>query len=444
MFSLKVYLNISLLSVLLTGISPGQSSHEESVLDRFLRYAKINTESKEGVDTVPSTAHQFNLARILVKELQEMGISDARLDDHCFVYGTIPCNLTGEDCGKVPSIGFISHLDTSPEVSGDHVNPIVHHNYQGNDISLPGDSAQVITTGANPRLRDNTGSDIITADGTTLLGADDKAGIAEIMTAIQTLAHDTTIHHGTVRVAFTPDEETGTGVAKFDLKGFGAQYAYTVDGGFAGEISNETWNADEALLTFRGHNTHPGNAKGKMVNSLYILSDFISRLPENMRPEATDKREGFLHPYSGTMTAEQSDLRILLRSFDTSGLTKERRILMDIRKGTLEKFPSGKIDIVFQESYRNMKLKLDRVPFVTEYALEACRGAGLQPKLVPTRGGTDGSDLTAMGLPCPNLFTGGENFHSKLEWIPVRGMEKAVQTIVNLIKIWKQESLPPK
>ncbi len=440
----KSLLRILLISLFPTGILLGYSSHDESVVDRFLRYVKINTESREGVDTVPSTAGQWILGRLLVKELQELGVSDARIDSHCCVYGTVPGNLPGRDSGRVPPIGFISHMDTSPDVSGNHVVPIVHHDYQGEQIILPGDSSQILTTGANPRLRDNIGSDIITSDGTTVLGADDKAGIAEIMTVVQTLLRDSALHHGTVRVAFTPDEETGTGIAKFDIRGFGAQYAYTVDGGFPGEISNETWNADEAIVTFGGHSTHPGDAKGKMINSLYPLSDFISRLPENLRPEATEKREGFIHPYTGTMNAEESDLRILLRSFDTSGLTKQRRILMDIRKETMEKFPSGKIDIVFRESYRNMKLKLDKVPFVTEYALQACRDAGLQPRIIPTRGGTDGSELTQMGLPCPNLFTGGENFHSKLEWIPVRGMEKAVQTILNLVKIWTQQSLPPK
>jgi tripeptide aminopeptidase len=443
--SLQKLLILLILSIFfISDLSMGFQSHRESVVDRLLRYVRINTQSKEGVDSIPSTPNQMVFARLLVEELQQLGVGDAHVDNHSYVYGTIPSNLPERDRAKVPSIGFISHLDTSPEVSGDRISPVIHHTYQGKDIFLPADSTQVITTNENPRLHDNIGSDIITADGTTLLGADDKAGIAEIMTAVQKLLSDSTIHHGTVKIAFTPDEEVDNGGTYFDIQGFGAQYAYTVDGGQTGEVSNETWNADEAIATFRGNNTHPGNAKGKMINSLYMVSDFISRLPENLKPETTEKRAGFLHPYTGTLDVGESRIRILLRSFDTSGLTKQHHILLDLCKQTMEKFPFGKIDIDFRESYRNMKLKLDKVPFVTQYALEACRDAGLQPLLIPIRGGTDGSDLTGKGLPCPNLFTGGENFHSKLEWIPVRGMEKAVETIVNLITIWTKKSLPPK
>jgi tripeptide aminopeptidase len=413
---------------------------KESVVDRFLRYVKIDTQSKEDVDSIPSTQKQFNLARLLVEELKALGLTDARVDAHCYVYATLPSNLPSEQANKVPTIGLLSHMDTSPAVSGEHVYPIVHKNYQGGDIVLPKDNTQVISVKDNPRLLDNIGSEIITADGTTLLGADDKAGIAEILTVLQTLVHNPSLKHGTIKIAFTPDEEVGKGADAFDVKGFGAQYAYTVDGGQTGEISNETWNADQATITVQGKSTHPGTAKGVMVNSLYAMADFVSRFPDDMKPETTEGRVGFLHPYTGTLETEESKIKVLLRDFDLEGLERQKKILYSMKDETLKKFPNVKIDIDIKESYRNMRLVLDKYQFVTEYALEACKRSGVTPIFKPIRGGTDGARLTFKGLPCANIFTGGENFHGKLEWIPVRGMEKAVETVLNLIQIWVEKN----
>ena len=417
-----------------------QQRTQQSVLERFLRYVRIDTQSKEDVDSIPSTKKQFDLANLLVQELKELGLNDARVDEHCYVYATLASNLADALTQKVPIIGLISHMDTSPAVSGTNVNPIIHKNYQGGDIVLPNDTTQVISIEKHPRLLDNIGSDIITADGITLLGADDKAGIAEIITALQTLVNNPFIQHGTIKIAFTPDEEVGKGADKFDVKGFGAKYAYTIDGGQTGEISKETWSADAVTVTVHGKSTHPGTAKGIMVNSLYAMAYFISLFPDDMKPETTEKRFGFLHPYTGTLETEESKIKVLLRDFDLGGLEKQRNIIYAMRDSTLKKFPDVKIDIDIKETYRNMRLELDKVLFVTEYAIEACKRAGIKPELKPIRGGTDGSRLTYMGLPCPNIFTGGENYHGKLEWIPLRGMEKAVETILNLIQVWVEKS----
>ncbi|MBI4548619.1 MAG: peptidase T [Ignavibacteriae bacterium] len=417
-----------------------QRRTQQTVLERFLRYVRIDTQSKEDVDSIPSTRKQFDLANLLVQELQELGLTDAYVDEYCYVYATLSSNLPDALAQKVPVIGLISHMDTSPAVSGSNVNPIIHENYRGENIVLPEDPAQVITVEKNPRLLDNIGSVIITADGTTLLGADDKAGIAEIMTVLQTLVNNPSTRHGTIKIAFTPDEEVGKGADKFDVNRFGAKYAYTIDGGQTGEISNETWNADLATIAVRGKSTHPGTAKGIMVNSLYAMAYFVSLFPDDIKPETTEKRIGFLHPYSGTLETEESKVKVLLRDFDLSGLEKQRIILYAMRDSTLKKFPDVKIDIDIKETYRNMRLELDKVQFVTDYAIEACKRAGIKPELKPVRGGTDGSRLTYMGLPCPNVFTGGENYHGKLEWIPLRGMEKAVETILNLIQIWVEKS----
>ena len=383
----------------------GQSpAPRKTVVERFLKYVKIDTQSKDDVDTIPSTRKQFNLAKVLVEELKELGLNDAHVDDHCYVYATLATNLPASVAAKVPVIGLISHMDTSPEVSGANVNAIVHYAYSGGDIRLPNDTSQVITVGKNPRRKDNLSTDIITADGTTLLGADDKAGCSEIMTAIQTLVNDPTIKHGAIKIAFTPDEEVGNGAHGFDVKGFGAQYAYTIDGGQTGEVSNETWNADEAKITIKGKNTHPGTAKGIMNNSLYPMAYFISLFPPGMKPETTEKRVGFLHPYSGTVEVEESKLKVLLRDFDMKGLERQRKILNDMKAKTLKKFPKAVIDIDIKETYRNMKLELDKVPFVTDYAIEACKRTGVKVDFKPVRGGTDGSQLTSTaslnGFPC--------------------------------------------
>jgi tripeptide aminopeptidase len=430
-----------ILAVLLSlSISLGQPKNQ-SVVERFLRYVKIDTQSKEDVDTIPSTRKQFDLARVLAGELKELGLTDARVDAHCYVYASLPSNLPPDEGKKVPAIGLISHMDTSPAVSGANVNPVIHKNYQGGDIVLPKDSTQVITVVKNAHLADCIGSDVITADGTTLLGSDDKSGCAEIMTAIQSLILDPSIKHGTIAVAFTPDEEVGNGAEKFDIEGFGARYAYTVDGEFTGSVNTETWNADEATVTVHGKSTHPGTAKGVMVNSLYALADFILRIPPEMRPEATEKRVGFLHPFTGSLETEESHVKVLLRDFDLSGLERQRKILAGMRDSTRLKYPDVKIDLDIKEKYRNMKLELDKFPLVTEYALQAARRAGVQAELIPVRGGTDGAVLTYRGLPCPNLFTGGQNFHGKLEWVSVKGMESTVATLLNLIQIWTEKSM---
>jgi len=407
---------------------------KEPVLDRFLRYAKIDTQSKEDQQTVPSTRKQFNLANLLAKELKDIGADNVRVNEFAIVYATLPGNLP--DNSKVSVIGFISHMDTSPEVSGENVNPIIHKNYQGGDIVLPKDSTQVITVAKNPVLKRLIGDDIITADGTTLLGSDDKAGIAEIMTMIDTLQQNPQIKHGTIAIAFTPDEEVGGGIDKFDIKAFGAEFAYTVDGETLGEISTESWNARTATVTFHGKNTHPGSAKGIMINSLYALADYIARFPRDMLPETTEGRAGFVHPYTGTMEVEESTLKILLRNFDSSGLDQQEAMLRDMAKATQAKFPDVRITIHVEEDYKNMQEVLKNYPALADNALEAARRAGLQPSIKPIRGGTDGSTLTFKGLPTPDLFTGGENFHGKLEFNSRRGLEKTTETLVNLVQIF--------
>ncbi len=437
----KSYFLLFVLFFSIIQIPFAQQKKNETVVERFLRYVTIDTQSQEDATITPSTQKQFNLAHLLVQELKDIGLQDAHVDSFCFVYASLPSNLSDALAQKVPPIGLISHMDTSPAVSGEHVNPIMHKNYQGGDIVLPNDTSQVITVEKNQHLLDNIGNDIITTDGTTLLGADDKSGIAEIMTMLQTLVNDPSIKHGTLKIAFTPDEEVGTGIDKFDVKNFGAKYAYTVDGGELGEINNETWNADGAMVLVHGKSVHPGDAKGKMVNSMYAVGYFLSRIPDNMKPETTEKREGFIHPDNGTLGVEETKFKMILRHFDVSGLEEQHKLLLSIRDETMQKFPGVKIDIHFTEEYRNMQLKLNQVPFVNDYAIEACKRARVTPKQIPIRGGTDGSNLTDMGLPCPNIFTGGENFHGKQEWIAVQGMEKAVKTLLNLVQIWVEKSI---
>jgi len=411
---------------------------KEQAIDRFLRYVKIDTQSKEDQTTVPSTKKQFDLATLLAKELKELGAQNVRVSEYAIVYATIPGNLP--DNSKVPVIGFIAHMDTSPAVSGENVNAVIHKNYQGGDIVLPKDPSQVITVAKNPDLKELIGDDIITADGTTLLGSDDKAGCAEIMTMVDLLMRNPQIKHGTIAVAFTPDEEVGGGIDKFDVKGFGAQFAYTVDGEELGEISNETWSARTATVTFKGKSTHPGTAKGVMVNAMYALADYLSRFPKDMLPETTDGRVGFVHPYTGVTDVEESSLKILLRDFDMSGLDSKETLLKKMAVETGKKFPEVKIAVDVKENYRNMKEALKDYPQLTEYAMEATRRAGLTPKLNPIRGGTDGSNLTFRGLPCPNLFTGGHNFHGKLEFNSRRGLEKTTEMLVNLVQLFAEKS----
>ena len=432
---------VFLLTVVITASTQAQTQLKpptEAVLDRFLRYVKIDTQSAEDQPTTPSTRKQLNLANLLAKELTALGAQNVRVSEFGIVYATVPGNLA--DNSKVPVIGFISHMDTSPAVSGENVNPIIHKKYQGGDIVLPKDQTQVISVAKNPGLKDLIGDDIITADGTTLLGSDDKAGVAEIMTMIDTLKQNPQIKHGTLAIAFTPDEEVGTGIEKFDVKGFGAKFAYTVDGEELGEISDETWSARTATVTFQGKSTHPGTAKGIMVNAMYALSDYLGRFPHDMLPETTEGRVGFVHPYTGTADVETSTVKILLRDFDVSGLDAKEKLLRDMVAQTQAKFPEVKVSIDVKENYKNMKEVLKNFPELTENAMEASRRAGLKPFLKPIRGGTDGSNLTFEGLPTPNLFTGGHNFHGKLEFNSRRGLEKSTETLLHLVQLFAEKA----
>lgn len=431
----------SVLCLIFVVVSQAQSQLKpptESAMDRFLRYVKIDTQSQEDQTTTPSTRKQLNLANLLAKELTAVGAQNVRVSEFGIVYATVPGNLA--DNSKAPVVGFIAHMDTSPAVSGENVNAVIHKNYQGGDITLPKDPTQVITVAKNPVLKELIGDDIITADGTTLLGSDDKSGVAEIMTMIDTLRQNPQIKHGTLAIAFTPDEEVGTGIEKFDVKGFGAKFAYTVDGEELGEISDETWSARTATVTFQGKSTHPGTAKGIMVNAMYAIADYLDRFPHDMLPETTEGRVGFVHPYAGVIDVETSNLKILLRDFDISGLDAKEKLLRDMVAQTAAKFPEVKITIDVKENYKNMKEVLKNFPELTNNAMEAARRAGLKPFLKPIRGGTDGSRLTFEGLPTPNLFTGGGNFHGKLEFNSRRGLEKTTETLINLVQIFAEKS----
>jgi tripeptide aminopeptidase len=410
---------------------------KETALDRFLRYAKIDTQSAEDQPTTPSTRKQLNLANLLAKELKEIGAENVRVSEFGIVYASLPGNLP--DNSKVPVVGFIAHMDTSPAVSGENVNVIIHKNYQGGDIVLPKDPTQVIAMARNPELKELIGDDILTADGTTLLGSDDKSGVAEIMTMVDTLIQNPQLKHGTIAIAFTPDEEVGTGVEKFDVKAFGAKLAYTVDGEALGEISNETWSARTATVTFKGKSTHPGTAKGIMVNAMYALGDYLARFPKDMLPETTEGRVGFVHPYAGVVDVEESSVKILLRDFDMSGLDSKEKLLRDMVAQTQAKFPEVKIAIEVKENYKNMKEVLKDYPELTDNAIEAARRAGVKAFIKPIRGGTDGARLTFQGLPTPNLFTGGSNFHGKLEFNSRRGLEKTTETLVNLVQLFGEK-----
>ncbi len=435
---MRSFLTIAL-CLLCVGVANAQlKAPTEPVMDRFLRYVKIDTQSQEDQTTVPSTRKQLNLANLLARELTALGAQNVRVSEFGIVYATVPGNLA--DNSKVPVVGFIAHMDTSPAVSGENVNAIIHKNYQGGDIVLPKDTSQVISVAKNPVLKELIGDDIITADGTTLLGSDDKSGIAELMTMIDILRQNPQIKHGTLAIAFTPDEEVGGGIEKFDIKSFGAKVAYTVDGGVLGEISDETWSARTATVKFQGKSTHPGSAKGIMVNAMYAIGDYLGRFPKDMLPETTEARVGFVHPYAGVIDVEQSSVKILLRDFDVSGLDAKEKMLRDMVAETAKKFPEVKITINVEENYKNMKEVLKNFPELTSNAMEAARRAGLKPFMKPIRGGTDGARLTFRGLPTPNLFTGGSNFHGKLEFNSRRGLEKSTETLVHLVQIFAEKS----
>jgi tripeptide aminopeptidase len=407
------------------------------VTERFLRYVVIDTQSDPASPTCPSTEKQKDLGRLLAAELREMGLSDAHLDDHGYVYATIPANTAKQ----VPVICFCSHMDTSPDCTGANVKPQVVRNYQGGDIVLPADPSQVIRFAEHPALGRQIGHDIITTDGTTLLGADNKAGVAEIMDAVQFLTRNPRIKHGTIKILFTPDEEIGRGVDMADLKKLGANFAYTIDGESAGQIEDETFSADAATITIDGVSTHPGFAKGKMEHAIKIAAAIVDRLPKNTcSPETTEGREGFLHPTSLSGTLERATLGLIVRDFSEEGLREKEELLENIVKDVMLDYPRSTWRIDIKQQYRNMKQVIDRHPEIVDYAVEAIRRAGLDPVKTSIRGGTDGSRLSFMGLPCPNIFAGEHAFHSRLEWVSRQDMEKAVQTIVHLTMIWEERA----
>ena len=408
-----------------------------TVTERFLRYVVIDTQSDPASSTYPSTGKQKDLGRLLVAELQAMGIGDAHLDQHGYVYATIPANTQK----KVPVICFCSHMDTSPDCTGRNVKPQLVRNYRGGDITLPADPAQVIRVAEHPALKDQIGNDIITTDGTTLLGADNKAGVAEIMDAAHALVHNPQIKHGTIKILFTPDEEIGRGVDKVNLKKLGADFAYTIDGETAGTIEDETFSADGVTITIEGVSTHPGFAKGKMEHAIKIAAAIVDRLPKDTcSPETTEGKQGFLHPIGITGALEKATLGFIVRDFTEVGLKEKEGLLEGIVKDVMKGFPRSTYAIEIKEQYRNMKEVIDRHPEIVDYAIEAIRRAGLKPVRSSIRGGTDGSRLSFMGLPCPNIFAGEHAFHSRLEWVSVQDMERAVQTIVHLAMIWEERS----
>ncbi|CAN5886204.1 peptidase T [soil metagenome] len=408
-----------------------------TVLERFLRYVKIDTQSDPNSSSVPSTEKQKDLGKILVEELTAIGINDAQMDEFGYVYATIPATTDK----KVPVICFCSHMDTSPDCSGKDVKPQVHKNYDGKDIVLPGDESQVIRFAEHDDLKNQVGNDIVTSDGTTLLGADNKSGLAEIMDAADYLIKHPEIKHGKIRILFTPDEEIGRGVDKADMKKLAADFGYTMDGESLGHIENETFSADGATLVINGVSTHPGFAKGKMENALKIAAQVLDRLPKDkFTPETTSGKEGFVHPTSVAGTLEQTTISFILRDFSDEGLRHKEQLLRDTVDEAMKCYPKSTYTLTVKEQYRNMKVMLDKYPQVVDYAIEAIKRSGITPHCSSIRGGTDGSRLSFMGLPCPNIFAGEHAFHSRQEWVSVQDMEKAVEVIVNLVQIWEEKS----
>jgi tripeptide aminopeptidase len=408
-----------------------------TVTERFLRYVVIDTQSDASSSTCPSTEKQKDLGRLLASELKTIGLADAHLDEHGYVYATIPAN-TGK---SVPVICFCSHMDTSPDCTGTNVKPQIVKNYRGGDIALPADPVQVIRVAEHPELKNQIGNDIITTDGTTLLGADNKAGVAEIMDAAHFFINNPQVKHGTIKILFTPDEEIGRGVDKVDLKKLGADFAYTIDGETAGHIEDETFSADGATITIEGVSTHPGFAKGKMEHAIKIAAAIIDRLPKDTcSPETTEYKQGFLHPIGISGALEQATIGFIVRDFTNEGLKEKERLLENIVRDVMKNYPRSTYRMEVKEQYRNMKQVIDRHPEIVDYAIEAIRRAGLEPHRSSIRGGTDGSRLSFMGLPCPNIFAGEHAFHSRLEWVSRQDMEKAVQTIVHLATIWEERA----
>ncbi len=410
---------------------------QHRVRDRFLRYVQIDTQSDPESGTVPSTEKQKNLGRLLVEELKSLGVTDAELDEYGYVYATVPATVEHD----VPVLCFCAHMDTSPDCSGANVKPIVHRNYDGSPIVLPDDPAQVIDPEQHPDLKKQIGNDIITASGTTLLGADNKSGVAAIMDAVEYWMTHPEVPHGKIHILFTPDEEIGRGVDHVDMDKLGADYGYTIDGEAAGTLEDETFSADAVTIRIRGVSAHPGFAKGKLENAVKIAADILAALPKDrLSPETTEGREGFIHPVSVQGIAEEATIQFIIRDFVTEGLKEKEALLKSIVDEVMARYPNSRAEFIVTEQYRNMKEVLDQHPLVVELAEEAIRRAGLQPVRRSIRGGTDGSRLSFMGLPCPNIFAGEHAFHSKHEWVSVQDMEKSAETIVHLAALWAERT----
>jgi tripeptide aminopeptidase len=407
-----------------------------SALERFLRYVRIDTRADEGSLTSPSTAGQLVLLNLLVSELHAIGVADASVNEYGVLMATLPSTTSRPG---VPTIGFIAHVDTSPEMRGDGVEPIVHMQYDGRDLVLPGHPSAVLRVADEPALAECLGDDIVTASGATLLGADDKAGVAEIMAAADYLMAHPEIPRGPVRLAFTADEEIGRGTNHFDVAAFGAVCAYTLDGGSRGELEIENFSADAMTFTFQGRNTHPGYAKGRMINAIKVAADFITRLPPGEAPETTEDYEGFAHPYVMDAQVDRTSVKVLIRDFDTDRLHDRERRLDALARETVHAHPGATVSVDIAESYRNMREVIEAHPHVADCARQAIERVGLQVRAKPIRGGTDGSRLSFMGLPTPNLFAGEHNFHSRLEWVSAQDMDKAVAVIVEICRVWEEE-----
>jgi tripeptide aminopeptidase len=417
---------------------PDTATLKTTVLERFLHYVTYDTQSDGHSISYPSTAKQLVLLDKIADELRAIGLKDVTRDEHGYVFATIPTTTMRKN---VPVIGFVAHVDTSPESSGENVKPIVHRNWQGGDIVLPDDTSVALRLSEQPAMKEQIGSDIVTASGTTLLGADDKAGCAEIVAAAEYLVAHPEIAHGPIRLGFTPDEEIGGGTTYFDIARFGAFCAYTMDGEGRAQLDLETFSADAMTVTFQGFNTHPGYAKGRMVNSIKVAADFIQRLPKDaLSPETTAGREGFVHPNQIEATVDRTSVRFIIRDYTTPGLHEKEARLETLAKETAAAWPGASSSVEVTESYRNLREVLDQHPQIVENAREAMRRAGLQPKDTAVRGGTDGSRLSFMGLPTPNIFAGGHNFHSRLEWVAAQDMDKAVEVIVNLARVWEERA----
>ncbi len=412
------------------------STIDFTVTGRFLKYVTIDTQSNPESNTFPSTEKQKDLGKVLITELKAIGIDDAHLDEYGYVYATIPANT---DKKNIPVICFCSHMDTAPDCSGTGVKPIVHKNYRGDDIILPDDPSQIIRLNEYPDLKNQIGNDLITASGATLLGADNKAGVAEIMDACYQLINHPEIKHGTIRILFTPDEEIGRGVDKADIKKLGAYACYTMDGESAGNMENETFSADGAKLIIKGISAHPGFAKSKMESAIKIAGRIVAALPYGLSPEGTENREGFVHPVAIEGHVETARIDFIIRDFDDNKLPSHANVIRKITEEVLQEFPGSSYELEVKPQYRNMKSMLDKHPQIVEYGMEAMKRAGLNARLCSIRGGTDGSRLSFMGLPCPNIFAGEHAFHSKQEWVSVQDMQKAVETILHLCMIWEEK-----